>query len=267
MRFSPSERSSSEPSSDELRPINLMYHQSTLPSARRLADTISHFRPIILTQVNRPDYFNVSWGLAKGAADLNSPSAVALACRKDDALRHMERNGVSVPRINDLSGSNGYPMIARRRRHRGGHGLWLCQTPSDVVRARSAGASYGLEFIEDALEFRVHVFKTDKYRSIKLQEKLGGEGYVRNHRHGWLFLPPLHRVEAKLARKEAKKAVEALGLDFGAVDVLVKDGKAYVLEVNTAPALTDLRSDTIYRYAAKIISIGVERSMKQKEWE
>ena len=38
---------------------------------------------------------------------------------------------------------------------------------------------------------------------------------------------------------EATKAVAALGLDFGAVDVIYNEkyGRAYVLEVNTAPGL------------------------------
>jgi glutathione synthase/RimK-type ligase-like ATP-grasp enzyme len=31
--------------------------------------------------------------------------------------------------------------------------------------------------------------------------------------------------------------VAALGLDFGGVDVMVKDNVAYVIEVNTAPTL------------------------------
>jgi len=36
---------------------------------------------------------------------------------------------------------------------------------------------------------------------------------------------------------EAIKAVEALELDMGGVDVMLKDDTAYVLEVNTAPTL------------------------------
>ena len=39
----------------------------------------------------------------------------------------------------------------------------------------------------------------------------------------------------------------SLGLDFGAVDVIYKDGKWYVLEVNTAPNLTS-QSDVLDRY-------------------
>ena len=36
------------------------------------------------------------------------------------------------------------------------------------------------------------------------------------------------------------KAMEAVGLDFGAVDVVItEDGTPYVLEINTAPELTN----------------------------
>ena len=43
--------------------------------------------------------------------------------------------------------------------------------------------------------------------------------------------------ELKPVLVEAIKAVSALGLDFGGVDVMFKDNVAYVLEVNTAPTL------------------------------
>jgi hypothetical protein len=44
----------------------------------------------------------------------------------------------------------------------------------------------------------------------------------------------------------AIKAVQALGLDFGAVDVVFADGKASVLEVNSAPGL---KGQTLVSYA------------------
>ena len=45
--------------------------------------------------------------------------------------------------------------------------------------------------------------------------------------------------------KQAVAAVVALGLDFGAVDVVynVKEQKAYVLEVNSAPGLSGTTLD------------------------
>ncbi len=86
-------------------------------------------------------------------------------------------------------------------------------------------------------------------KSIKLSEKIGGEGPCKNYGKGTRFYYP-HDFEPKEeVREAARSAVRALGLDFGAVDVLWKDGSCCVLEVNTAPCLTDATSDTLARYA------------------
>ena len=51
-------------------------------------------------------------------------------------------------------------------------------------------------------------------------------------------------------RTTAEHAVEALGLDFGAVDIMYHENTFYVLEVNTAPGLT--RTRTLEAYANEI---------------
>src|SRR5690606_23689172 len=61
---------------------------------------------------------------------------------------------------------------------------------------------------------------------------------IRNLAHGFIF--KRHDISVpSCVTEEAVKAVEALGLDFGAADVIYNaaEGKAYVLEVNTAPGL------------------------------
>ena len=70
---------------------------------------------------------------------------------------------------------------------------------------------------------------------------------VRNHSNGFVYVrenvnPPQLVIEA------AKKAFEASSLDFGAVDVIWNEheGKAYVLEINTAPGL---EGQTVTDYA------------------
>ena len=70
---------------------------------------------------------------------------------------------------------------------------------------------------------------------------------IRNHSNGFVFVrnnvsPPALVLEA------ARKAFEASSLDFGAVDVIWNEheGKAYVLEINTAPGL---EGQTVTDYA------------------
>ena len=67
---------------------------------------------------------------------------------------------------------------------------------------------------------------------------------VRNHDNGFIF-----QIEdfdlPEDCEKQAIAAVEALDLDFGAVDVVYngKEQKAYVLEVNSAPGLSGTTLD------------------------
>lgn len=93
-------------------------------------------------------------------------------------------------------------------------------------------------------EFRVHVFNTTV---IDVQQKRRANGakdaeeynaYIRSHDNGWIFARE-DIVEPKELRSIALAAIEALGLDFGAVDIIwnEKENKCYCLEVNTAPGL------------------------------
>jgi glutathione synthase/RimK-type ligase-like ATP-grasp enzyme len=88
-----------------------------------------------------------------------------------------------------------------------------------------------MEYIQNAPhEYRVHVFNG---KSIRISEKafFGREG---NHRL-YTTIKPTGQIDH--VRSAAKLAVEALGLDFGAVDILANDENCWVLEVNSAPSL------------------------------
>ena len=65
--------------------------------------------------------------------------------------------------------------------------------------------------------------------------------YIKNVSNGYVFKTPKRGLNGSRHRA-AIGAVSALGLDFGAVDLIVDaNGKEYVLEVNTAPALSPMR--------------------------
>ena len=78
---------------------------------------------------------------------------------------------------------------------------------------------------------------------------------MRSWDNGWRFkVPTTSFEERKPVRRAARRAVRSLGLDFGAVDVLVDaDGKVYVLEVNTAPGIVGIiETSTFARYVEAI---------------
>lgn len=96
-------------------------------------------------------------------------------------------------------------------------------------------------------EYRVHVLNGEvilyQKKSRRVDENgevitaAGEEADIRNLASNWVYrtgnLNRLERIE-----QLAIDAIEALGLDFGAVDIIRNpDGQVFVLEVNTAPGL------------------------------
>ena len=89
-------------------------------------------------------------------------------------------------------------------------------------------------------EYRVHVAFDEVIDFTKKKKRLDAEvnPLIKNSSNGWVFC----REEIELPEKVKQvcvRAVKALGLDFGAVDVLYKqrDNEAKICEVNTAPGI------------------------------
>jgi len=87
-------------------------------------------------------------------------------------------------------------------------------------------------------EFRVHVAgnKILDFTRKRRREGAGASEYIRNSSNGWVFCRQDEELPDIVAAASLM-AVVALGLDFGACDVILKDGKVAVLEVNTAPGI------------------------------
>jgi hypothetical protein len=71
----------------------------------------------------------------------------------------------------------------------------------------------------------------------KLKSGFTPKPYIRSHDNGWVFCREGVELPESVSNT-ALRAVEALGLDFGAVDLAIsKKGKVCVFEVNTAPGI------------------------------
>ena len=83
--------------------------------------------------------------------------------------------------------------------------------------------------------------------------------YIQNYGQGYRFRAPNFDIHQD--RKDlAIAAVRALGLDFGAVDMLIgEDKKAYVLEVNSAPACSPLTLTAYAEAFADELDLSVDR--------
>lgn len=128
------------------------------------------------------------------------------------------------------------PLVGRPDTHMKGRGFWVCHTYSDVRRAirgtrKKKAATHFMEYVDAPHEYRVHIFKG---KSIRISEKLQGE-YGETAHGNYTTIKPTGNI--RHVRKAAKQAVDSVGLDFGAVDILADDSNCWVLEVNAAPGL------------------------------
>jgi glutathione synthase/RimK-type ligase-like ATP-grasp enzyme len=187
---------------------------------------------------------------------INKPEAVARAVNKRIALQLLMDAGIKTPLISHTEAleliTEGKRVVGRPDNHSKGRRFYIASTANGVDRAVRHGATHFLEYIDNALEFRVHIVNGC---SIKLSQKIAQNETDRlNHRFGTVFEYPHDFTHKKTLRRIAKESIEALGLDFGAVDLLYRGDEFYVLEVNTAPCLTDPYSDTLDRYARAFLS-------------
>jgi len=229
----------------------VLCNRRTRKSARILKEQLS---------INEYDGLPINYGCSRlnySGEVLNKPEAVGKAVNKHLALQILEDYEVPTPLISEEEAleliEEGERVVGRKTYHMKGRGFWLLRYPHRLRRAKRLGATYFLRYIEDAREFRVHIVGD---KSIKISEKIKPYGVIKaNHDNGTIFQYPEDFNHKKTLRRIAKESIEALGLDFGAVDILWKDDEFFVIEVNTAPALTDENSDTLDRYVSAFLSL------------
>lgn len=207
----------------------------------------------------------INWGSATlpdqvaACEVLNKPQAVNNAGDKLKSFELFKKAGVSIPPfftkkeeaggyINEREGN----LVVCRTKLRGhsGDGIVIAATDEEL-RAAPLYTAY----VNKKEEYRYHVFNgevVDVQRKARKKEVPDDQvnWKVRNLDGGFIFARE-GVVVSPVASEEAVKAVAALGLDFGAVDIIwnQKEDKYYVLEVNTAPGLT---GTTLEGYAKRI---------------
>lgn len=139
-------------------------------------------------------------------------------------------------------------VVARTKlRGHSGDGIVICSRGEELV-----DAPLYVQYVKKTQEYRVHVVcgeVIDQQRKARRQDAPDEEvnWQVRNHQNGFIFMREGVDLPA-IALDQALHAVHALGLDFGAVDLIYnqREDKYYVLEINTAPGLT---GTTLEKYA------------------
>lgn len=187
---------------------------------------------------------------------LNPPNLVRESSNKLRALIKLKTAGISVPEFTESQQLaqewilNNKVVVGRKILN--GHGGIGCIVWDNKDDHAEPCPLYTLH-VRHKREFRIHVFDgqiIDQVEKLKRRGFLARNTWIRNHNNGYVFCRR-DIVFPEIVRQMALKATEALGLNFGAVDVAYreKENTAFVLEVNTAPGV---EGTTIFSYAKAI---------------
>jgi glutathione synthase/RimK-type ligase-like ATP-grasp enzyme len=212
----------------------------------------------------KPTRFIINWGSSENerfsyrCKILNRPESVLLSSNKLNTFHTWSLDNVSCPEwTTDIDIARqwieeGSIVFCRTRlQSHSGNGIVIAESNSDLVPA-----PLYTKYIKKKKEFRVHVFNNEV---IDVQEKRrsmdSNTGFlIRNHANGFVFCRD-NLIEPRDLRAVATHAVRALGLDFGAVDIIWNEhyNRCYALEVNTAPGL---EGTTLQTYINKFIEVA-----------
>lgn len=183
---------------------------------------------------------------------LNHPNAIINASNKLKSFELFQEAGVTIPPFftdygdaEDWMIDNDGAVVCRTVLNgHSGAGIVIADTVDELVAAPLYTA-----YIKKQEEYRYHVFMgqvVDIQRKARKRDVPDDavNWQVRNLDGGFIFARE-GVVASPVASEEAVKAVAALGLDFGAVDLIynAREDKYYVLEVNTAPGLSGTTLD------------------------
>jgi hypothetical protein len=224
-----------------------LYHRRSRPTGQVIGESLNIGHGLYCPN-SRNDVL-IRWGCRKqphldhySDLVLNNVNAIGNASDKLNSLIQMKELGIRVPDFDTepeaLVQRVGYPILGRKQFHARATDVKLCLQKRDFRKP----LDYYIQYIPTVREYRVHVVR-DKV--IRIQGKFldyaaDAVPHIRNFGTGYRFRSPRKRLRQERL-DIAVNAVKSLGLDFGAVDLLVADdSNSYVLEVNTAPSCSPL---------------------------
>jgi len=225
----------------------------------------------------------INWGSSTdhgypSCAFINDPAAVAVAQSKTDTYRVLEEAGIPTCEWTDDRNealrwcATGEARVIHRALDRGSQGRGMTVYSADGTEWSAPthemdALAYGGFFVKvfgnvlHNKEYRIHVVNGEVIDRQEKRRRNGHERgvnpYIRSARNGWVFCRDGLQLD-EAVDQAAIEAVEALGLDFGAVDIARSErGEVCVYEVNTAPGLEGTTLDSYTR------ALGFRRSSRE----
>lgn len=176
---------------------------------------------------------------------LNAPEACNRAGNKLTSFQAFKEAGLSCPEFTSQRSvaeawvRDGTTVVCRRILNgHSGRGIAIATSVDQLV-----DAPLYVKYKKKRKEFRVHVFQNQVIDCAEKRKRRDGMarddvGLVRNLANGWVFCRD-NVVRPEGLEQLAVSACRALGLDFGAADIIwnERENKCFILEVNTAPGL------------------------------
>ncbi len=242
------------------RRIRIIPYKQGSRSCRALADALGA-KTIKLdgtsTFRNTERDFCINWGNTNPPANidlrfvLNHPEAIRAASNKLTFFQRCSEKGLDnlIPPYytnKDDIPDDSFPIVCRTLLNaHSGRGIVIANRRDELV-----DAPLFTKYLKKNDEYRIHFaypIRGERQESIMLAvqhkrrrlDHAEPNWQIRNHDNGFIYAR--ENVNAPQAVLDASRTVfeEATDLDFGAVDIIYsqKSGRAYVLEVNTAPGL------------------------------
>ncbi len=252
---------------------------------RRSCNAISQFSTAGIWVV-RNDYMGVisagdlvfRWGttstLPDGVRVVNTAHAIHRVNNKRDFRLALARHRLSPPSWGDLAevrADTRYPLVVRPSWHAQGVGVHLCHDFSELEKACDLYDEYYIsEYIRKDAEYRVMVI-CGRVAWVARKTPGNPEDVAWNVARGGRFDNVRWGDWPLRVCNVAVSAMALSGLHFGGVDVMVKDGVPYVLEINSAPSHTsEYRQQCTARCFDYIIQNGSAEiylgTLKEDSW-
>lgn len=204
------------------------------------------------TSITLEDSVVIRWGTRevlptnKHTIVYNTAKGLANATNKKLSRELFIEKGVNCPVLvtPDNFQEDYLPVIGRPFTHSKGRNFQILRTKDEFVSHYNANHTgwYYSNFIDKDSEFRIHCAH-GKVLAVMEKPRPLTENIAWNRAQNdtdpftYVAWNEADERGLKPVLVEALKATDAVGLDFGGVDVMLKDGVAYILEVNTAPTL------------------------------
>jgi hypothetical protein len=177
-----------------------------------------------------------------GPSDLPTLNRRAGTFNKLQELEMLREKGVATVPFSRSPMDLATPMLGRSLHHTRGNDIIVYKVRPDRTSRRH---DFYTQLVEKAHEYRVWSYRKTVIgcyeKVLAYPSRLGRRGRSRevwNYRNGYAYIFRSPNELQESIKELARQAVDAVGLDFGAVDLLTdRQGRGYVLEINSAPGV------------------------------